>query len=154
MGNERGGNSNLASEKSSMLNMLVENRIKEIFTVINNDLIPDWFELNGWDATKTPKLKYGTLKEVDIGVFAKAIQQTKATKTIAVTAKNINYIAEVLGLPERLPEDMSKEDLDKILGTEDKDESRSGDGLEKGPGNGTSDEVSEEDNSADNLSNS
>ena len=155
MGNERGGNSNLASEKSSMLNMLVENRIKEIFTVINNDLIPDWFERNGWDKTKTPKLKYGTLKEVDIGVFAKAIQQTKATKTIAVTAKNINYIAEVLGLPERLPEDISKEELDNILGVEDKDESKSGSGYESDTGglNGQGNSVSEEDNSASNVNN-
>lgn len=155
MGNERGGNSNLASEKSSMLNMLVENRIKEIFTVINNDLIPDWFERNGWDKTKTPKLRYGTLKEVDIATFAKAIQQTKATKTIAVTVKNINYIAEMLGLPERLPEDMTQDELDKVLGVEDKLQSKSGTGMASDTGglNGQGNSVSEDDNSASNKNN-
>lgn len=150
MGNERGGNSNLASAKSSMLNMLVENRIKEIFTVINNDLIPDLFRRNGWDITKTPRLRYGTLKEVTMEVFAKAIQQLKATKTIAVTPKNINYIAEQIGLPERVSEDLSKEELSEILGVEDEDDSRSGDGMNK-QGHGTSDKVAEDDRNAANL---
>lgn len=151
MGNERGGNSNLASAKSSMLNMLVENRIKEIFTVINNDLIPDLFRRNGWDITKTPRLRYGTLKEVTMEVFAKAIQQLKATKTIAVTPKNINYIAEQMGLPERVSEDLSKEELSEILGVNDEDDSRSGDGMSKGAGNGTSDKVASDDRNAANL---
>ncbi|MGD4642045.1 hypothetical protein QT746_22440, partial [Xanthomonas citri pv. citri] len=83
--------------KTSMLSMLVENRVKEIFTVINNDLIPHLFRLNGWDETKTPKLKYGKLREIPFSEFAKAMQQTKATKLIPVTPKNINYIGEELG---------------------------------------------------------
>lgn len=37
--------------------MLVESRVKEVFTVLNNDLIPHLFKLNGWDDTKTPKIK-------------------------------------------------------------------------------------------------
>ena len=84
--------------------------------------------------------------------FAKAMQQTKATKLIAVTPKNINYIAEKLGLPERLDENLTQEELEKILGVEDKDDSRSGDGLNK-QGSGTSDKVPEDDRSASNLSN-
>ena len=137
-----------------MLSMLVENRVKEIFTVINNDLIPHLFRLNGWDENKTPKLKYGKLREIPFSEFAKAMQQTKATKLIPVTPKNINYIGEELGLPERLSEDMSQDDLDKILGVEQKDDSRSGEGMSKGSDNGTSDNPSEVDNSANNLYNS
>ena len=153
MGNERGGNSNLASAKTSFLTYLVENRIKEIFTVINSDLIPQWFEMNGWDKNKTPQLRYKQLKEVDISTFAKAIQQTKATNSIAITPKNINYIAEQLGLPERLDEGLTSEELKEILGVGDEMQSRSGDGMEKGSGNGTSDNVAARDNSASNLSN-
>lgn len=153
MGNERGGNSNLANAKSSMLNMLVETRIKEIFTVINNDLLPHWFELNGWDKTKTPKLRYGTLKEVDLATFAKAMQQLKATKLIAVTPKNINYIAEQAGLPERVSEDLTQEELDDILGVDKADDSASGSGYDVESGVGTAKSVPEEDTSASNLSN-
>ena len=147
------GAENMDSTKTSMLSMLVENRIKEIFTVINNDLIPELFHLNGWDKTKTPKLRYGKLREIPFSDFAKAMQQVKATKLIAVTAENINYIAEQLGLPYRINADATKEELDEILGTFDQDQSRSGDGLAKSSGNGTSDNVSEIDNSANNLSN-
>ena len=143
------------STKTSMLNMLVENRIKEVFTVLNNVLIPNLFKMNGWDATKTPKIKYGKLREIPFEAFAKAMQQTKATKLIAVTAKNINYIAEELGLPDRVNESISKEDLDKILGVEDKDESKAGSGYSSDTGglDGQGNKPSEEDRSASNSSN-
>lgn len=142
------------STKTSMLNMLVENRIKEIFTVINNDLIPQLFRLNGWDDTKTPRLRYGKLREIPFESFAKAMQQTKATKLIPVTAKNINYIAEELGLPDRVDANISREDLNEILGVMEEDDSRAGDGLAAGGLFGTAKEVPEEDRSASNLYNS
>lgn len=141
------------SKSASLLNMMVEDRIKEIFNVLNYDLIPELFRRNGWDDTKTPKLKYGKLEEIDMAVFAKAIQQLKATKTIVVDPTNINYIAKIMGLPFRVPLDATDEQIDKLLRVEEQDDSRSGDGLTKGSGNGTSDKVSEDDKSASNLSN-
>lgn len=141
--------------KTSLMIMLVEGRIREIFTRLNTDLIPHLWRLNGWDDTKLPQIKYGTLKEVSMADFAKAMQQTKATKLIAVTPKNINYIAEKLGLPERLDENLTQEELDKILGVEDKDDSKSGSGYSSDTGglNGQGNSVSETDNSASNLDN-
>jgi len=141
------------STKTSMLSMLVENRIKEIFTVLNNDLIPHLFRLNGWDDTKCPKVKYGKLREIPFSEFAKAMQQTKATKLIPVTAKNINYISEELGLPDRIPEDIDRDELNEILGVENTDDSRSGDIFETETGVGTAKEVPEQDTSASNLYN-
>ena len=143
----------LDSTKTSMMNMLVENRIKEIFTVLNNDLIPHLFRLNGWDDTKTPRIKYGKLREIPFEVFAKGMQQTKATKLIPVTAENINYISEELGLPYRVDSDISREDLSEILGEETEDDSGAGKGYETGSGNGTAKEPSATDNSANNLAN-
>ena len=81
------------------------------------------------------------------------MQQTKATNLIPKTPKNINFISEELGLPDRLSEDMDIKELDTILGTDDKMQSRASDGYSKGTGNGTSDNVSALDNSANNLSN-
>lgn len=139
--------------KTSMLSMLVENRIKEIFTVLNNDLIPHLFRLNGWDETQVPRIRYGKLREIPFESFAKAIQQTKAVKAIPVTAKNINYISEELGLPDRVDENISAKDLDKILGVEDDLPTGAAEGYETGSGNGTAKEPSSSDNSADNLYN-
>jgi len=140
--------------KTSMLSMLVENRVKEIFTVINNDLIPHLFRLNGWDETKTPKLKYGKLREIPFSEFAKAMQQTKATNLIPKTPKNVNFISEELRLPDRVDENMSIDELDKILGTSDSMQSRSGDGAKSPSGVGTSQTTPQKDPSADNLYNS
>ena len=136
-----------------MLSMLVENRIKEIFTVLNNDLIPDLFRLNGWDETQVPRIRYGKLREIPFESFAKGIQQTKAVKAIPVTAKNINYISEQLGLPDRVDETISVEDLDKILGVDDELPTGASEGYETGSGNGTAKDPSEVDNSANNLAN-
>lgn len=141
------------STKTSMLNMLVENRIKEIFTVLNNDLIPDLFRKNGWDATETPKICYGKLREIPFEAFAKAMQQTKATKLIPITAKNINFISEELGLPDRVDASMSREELSELLGEEKEDASKSGAGYESPTGVGTSKKQPEEDPSASNKAN-
>lgn len=147
------GTSSAVTNKQNMLNMLVESLLQLIFDQINNDLIPDLFLKNGMDNTRTPKIKYGKLADLDFGNYAKAIQQLKATKMIAVTPENVNFIAEVMQLPYRVPSDATKEELDKILGVEEKDESKSGAGFETGSGNGTAKEPSEEDTSASNLSN-
>ena len=143
------------STKTSMLNMLVENRIKGIFTVLNSDLIPHLFRLNGWDETKTPRICYGKLREIPFEAFAKAMQQTKATKLIPMTAKNVNYISEELGLPDRVDLGISREDLDELLGVEKEDESKSGAGFSSDTGglDGTGNSAPEKDKSADNVSN-
>lgn len=141
------------STKTSMLNMLVENRIKEIFTVLNNDLIPHLFRLNGWDDTKCPRIRYGKLREIPFEAFAKAMQQTKATKLIPVTAKNINYISEELGLPDRVEDSINREDLSELLGEEKEDASKSGAGFESPTGVGTSKKQPEKDPSASNRAN-
>lgn len=137
--------------QTTMLNMYVENRIKEIFTKLNTDLIPDLWERNGWDVTKLPEIKYGTLKEVSMSDFAKAVQQTKAVKFLPPTPKNVNYVLERLGFPDRCPEDATLEEMNKLLGVEDEDDSNSGAGMEEGLNSGTGSAVSEKDQTANSL---
>lgn len=150
------GTSSSVANKRDMLSMVVESLLDSIFAQVNKDLIPDLFRRNGWDDTKTPKLKRGDIFNMDFAAFAKAMQQLKATKLIAVTPDNINYIAEVMSLPYRVPHDATKEELDEILGVEgNEDASKSGQGYSTDSGglNGTGNSVSETDNSADNLEN-
>lgn len=144
---------NVSKNKKSMLNMLVETRVQEVLRVLNNDLIPELFRRNGWDDSKLPTLRYGELEEVDMAVFAKAMQQLKATKLIPVTPNVINRVLEIMGFTYRVPDDMTKEELDELLGVEDKLDSRSGDGMSSDTGglNGTGNSVSETDNNANNL---
>jgi len=150
LGQDAVGSYSLADSKSNMLAMGIEARLKEIQDVLNNDLIPWLYKMNGWRDTEMPKFVYGDLDEIDLEGFSKAIQRIKAVGLIAPTPENVNYIAEILGLPGEVEDDMDQEELNILLG---KPTSRSGDGLEKGSGNGTSDEVAAEDNSAMNADN-
>ena len=134
-----------------MFNMFVEARLREFIEVINNDLIPDLFARNGWDITKTPKLKYDRVEKLTVAEMAKAIQQLSATSTIPITAENTNYMAEVFGFPTRVPLDISFEELTKLRGYDLGIQSRSGDGAKTGAGNGTSTSVAAADTNASNL---
>ena len=143
--------SSLTTNKQTMFNMFVEARLREFIEVINSDLIPDLFARNGWDITKTPKLKYDRVEKLTVAEMAKAIQQLSATSTIPITAENTNYMAEVFGFPTRVPLDMSFEDLTKLRGYDLGIQSRSGDGAKTGTGNGTSTSVATADTNASNL---
>ena len=143
--------SSLTSNKQTMFNMFVEARLREFIEVINNDLIPDLFARNGWDITKTPKLKYDRVEKLTVAEMAKAIQQLSATQTIPITAENTNYIAEIFGFPTRVPIDIEFDELVKLRGYGLNMQSRSGDGLAKGSGNGTSNKVATMDANANNL---
>jgi len=147
--------SSLTNNKQTMFNMFVEARLREFIEVINNDLIPDLFARNGWDITKTPKLKYDRVEKLTVAEMAKAIQQLSATQTIPITAENTNYIAEVFGFPTRVPLNIEFEELLKLRGYGLDMQSRSGDGLEVGTvGEGTAKSVSGSDKNADNLNKS
>lgn len=151
LGSTNVGSYSLADAKTSLVAMAIEYRLKEIQDVLNTDLIPALYKLNGWDMAELPKFCFGDLESQDLEVFSKAIQRCAATATIARTPGNINHIAEVLGLPDRVDEDISQEKLNIMLGN---DTSRAGDGMSQGSGNGTSSTVSSDDNSANNLENS
>lgn len=150
LGQDSVGSYSLADSKSSLVAMAIESRLKEIQDVLNKDLMVQLFELNGWSTEELPEFVYGDLDEVDLDKFSQAIQRIKANALITPTAGNVNYIAEVLGLPDRVEEGMSQEELNELLGSST---SRSGDGMSKGSGNGTSDNPASRDNSTSNKEN-
>lgn len=152
LGQDGVGSYSLADAKTNLLAMAIEARLKEIQDVLNNDLIPWLYKMNGWRDTELPKFVYGDLDETDLEAFSKAIQRIKAVGLIAPTAGNVNHIAEVLGLPDEVDEDMDQEELNILLG---KPTSRSGDGMNTSTGglNGTAGSAPEDDNSAMNPDN-
>ena len=143
--------SSLTTNKQTMFNMFVEARLREFIEIMNNDLIPDLFARNGWDITKTPKLKYDRVEKLTVAEMAKAIQQLSATSTIPITAENTNYMAEVFGFPTRVPLDISFEELTKLRGYDLGIQSRSGDGAKSPVGEGTATTSSGLDKNASNL---
>lgn len=147
--------SSLTNNKQTMFNMFVEARLREFIEVINNDLIPDLFSRNGWDITKTPKLRYDRVEKLTVAEMAKAIQQLSATQTIPITAENTNYMAEIFGFPTRVPLDIEFDELIKLRGYGLDMQSRSGDGMAVGTvGEGTAKSTSGTDKNANNLNKS
>lgn len=115
MGNTKGGSFNLADSKSSLVNMAVESRLKEIQDVLNNDLVPQLFALNSWPLDRLPKFCFAQVKEEDLDVISKYLQRAASVGLIQVTPQNINQVAEWVGLPSRAASEMGVDELRESL---------------------------------------
>lgn len=134
LGQNATGSYSLADSKTSIIATRIEAALMEIQDQFNNDLIPQLARLNGWNPVDMPILVYGDIDNQDIGNLASALQRLKATSLVAPTPKNINWIAEQVGLPDRVDENMDQEDLNELLGIMT---SASGSGLVEGLPSGT-----------------
>lgn len=148
-----GGSFALSTSLQEMVDMIIEAKLEEMRDVLNHSLIPYLWRLNGWDMTVLPTFEFGDISEPTLDDFSKAIQRIGAVKLISRTARNVNAIAEKMGLPDRVAEDISPEELAKILGDPPAD-SKAGQGMASGMPNGTGDSTGGSgDNSAGNNEN-
>lgn len=150
LGNDGQGSYNLSESKQSIHGHFVQRDIDIIVECFNKNLIPQLLALNNIRLSDEdmPKLKPGLIQEVDMEGFSKFVQRIGAVGYLPKTPTVINKILEVGGFDQEIPEDMSPEELFKLLG---EDTSRSGDGMGAGTtGNGTS---KMRDNSVSNMDN-
>lgn len=148
-----GGSFALSTSLQEMVDMIIEAKLEEMRDVLNHSLIPYLWRLNGWDMTVLPTFEFGDISEPTLDDYTKGIQRAGAVKLIARTARNVNAIAEKMGLPDRVAEDISQEELDIILGSPP-DMSKSGQGMASGMPNGTGNSTGGSgDNSAGNNEN-
>lgn len=131
-----GGSFALSESLQEMVDMIITAKLEEMRDVLNHTLIPYLWKLNGWDMTVLPTFEFTSVRKPTLDEYSKAGQRFGAVKLIARTAKNINHIAEVLGLPDFIDEDMSPEELRKVLG-EPAEETKAGQGMAEGMPNGT-----------------
>ena len=146
MGQSATGSFALGAIKNSLSGAYAERLIANIAEVIQNDLIRQTYELNNWSTERMGTFDYDGIEPADLETFSKAVQRMGATGYLPKTLDVINTVLINLGI-DPLPEDA---DLDEILPDST---TRSGDGMEKGSGNGTSDSVAGEDNSSMNMEN-
>lgn len=154
VGNDKGGSYNLSESKQTIHSHFVQRDIEIIVECINENLIPQLLAMNDIRLPQAdmPRIKSGLISEVDMEEFSKFVQRIGAVGYLPKVPQVINKILEVGGFDGyRVDDDMSLEDLLKILG---EDTSRSGDGMKQGTsGNGTGKNSSARDNSASNLDN-
>lgn len=142
------GSYSLADSKQNLLAMAIEYRLKEIRAMLNQDLARSLYEVNGWDVARMGTFEYGDVTEVNWDELGKLVQRTKSVGILPRTHSVVNTVLRALGA-EEIPDDV---ELDEKLFPEAM-QSRAGDGMEKGSGNGTSDKAAGKDNSANNAEN-
>jgi hypothetical protein len=147
MGNTATGSFALGSIKSSLTGAFIEGMLKRIVQVINEDLIKQIYELNGWDISRRCIVEYDGVEDIDLDNFSKAIQRIGAVGYLPKNLEVINKILASLNM-DVLPDDAN---LEELLPD---NQSRSGDGMEEGMSNGTGSANSPEDTSTTNTENS
>lgn len=105
MGQSSTGSYNLATVKQSLINLQMEAKFQEIADVINNDLIPHTFELNGWQDTEYPEVYFDALGETDLEQLSKYLQRTASVGLIERDREILNKVRVAMGV-QALDEDL------------------------------------------------
>ncbi len=150
LGNTGTGSFALASVKNTLTGNAIEGYLKKIMQVINNDLVRQIYELNGWDTRRMAKVDYENLSEESLEEISKYFQRITSVGMMPKTVDTVNYVLSTLGL-EPLPEGTTQEELEELLPDAN---SRASDGMEVGTtGNGTARSVTGNDTSSLNQDN-
>lgn len=148
LGQEGGGSFSLAESLDSVTKMVVDARLTQIKEQLNHDLIPQLFALNNWDITDLPYFDYGEVSNQSLDEIGKFIQRVAAVGMLPKTPEVVNFATDRLGITPQFKEDTPQEDFLPFL---TQYQSGAGEGLEKGSGNGTSDNVASGDSTSANL---
>lgn len=135
LGQDSHGSFSLAGAKTNIVAMNIEARLREIADVINNDLIPQTFALNGWDDTEFPKIVYEDLDEEDLDVFSKLVQRIGAVNFLPRNQDTVSQILKRTGFKNwKDIYKLSDEEFAKMFTD---NETGAGEGLVEGMPNGT-----------------
>jgi hypothetical protein len=148
MGQSTTGSFALGAIKNSLVGAYMENLVKGILEVINNELIRQTYRLNGWDETRMCSIYADNLEAEDTEAFSKLLQRAASVGCVEVDRPVLNRVRRELRIDE-LPDDLEPQ-TDLIPGYE----SKSGSGMEVGTvGEGTATSLSGTDTSSNNLDN-
>lgn len=132
MGPDVEGSFSIKNSKTNLCAMAIEHRLNEIRDVLNNDLIPQLFALNGWDQERLPTFEYGDIVDLDTEAFSKLVQRVASVGLVEVDRPVINKIRSAMGVPELAAD--APVDKENLTGAQ----SKAGAGMEPGTtGEGT-----------------
>jgi len=120
--------------------------LQEICDVLNEDLVRQTYELNGWNISRMAKLDFDNLEEADLETISKFWQRISSVGLVEKDRAVLNSIRSAIGV-DLYPDD--EEPHEELLTGET---SRAGDGMTT-PGEGTATSVSGNDTSSNNLDN-
>lgn len=147
MGQSTTGSFALGQIKNSLSGSAVESMLKSIISVLNNDLIRQTYELNGWDASRAGHFDYDNLESEDLETFSKAVMRFASTSSVEADREFLNRVRRSMGI------DPLAADLPPQMDLMPNFQSKSGQGSAAGGANGTSKGVPDGDTSDNNLEN-
>lgn len=106
MGQSSTGSYALGTLKNNLMGISVESLLREIKNVINEDLIYQTFQVNGWDTSRLPTIEYDDFQEENLEEFSKFIQRVASVGLIEMDRSVLNKIRSSIGVdlyPEDLP---------------------------------------------------
>lgn len=137
----------LGQVKNSLTGAAVESMLDNFVDSFNRDVVRQLYELNGWDVTRACSLDYENLHSADLETLSKFWQRVASVGLVEKDRAVLNSIRTSVGID---PYESDEEPKQELITPET---SRSGDGLSKGSGNGTSDSVASTDSSSNNMDN-
>ena len=135
-GNGGSGSYALASEKTTLLALAVDARLKEIQNTLNRELMPYICKMNGWDLEECPYFDYEDSEDLPLEDFGSFIQKVFAVGAIEFDRPVANRIRKIFGVPEL--DENTPVDKELLPANMSNIQSRSGDGAASPTGQGTS----------------
>ena len=116
MGMDTAGSFSVQDGDSNILAIAVTHRLQEIADVLNHDLVPQLFALNGWEDTDYPKIVPKDISPVSLEEHSKWVQRCFSVGAVEIDRSVLNKIREVGGFDPK-PEDspIDKENLSTAL---------------------------------------
>lgn len=152
MGMTDAGSFSVQDGDSNILAISVTHRLQEMADVLNHDLVPQLFRLNGWTDTDLPKIVPQNISPVSLEEHSKWCQRVFSVGGIEIDRGVLNKIRVVGGFDE-LPEDQPV-DVDILSTTLAGKASSAGQGMAVGvTGDGTAKKPGGNDKSTSNSEN-
>lgn len=116
MGQTSTGSFALSGSKTNLVEMALEARLKEISSVLVNTGFRKLYELNGWDVTRLPQIKFRFKEDKNPDEFGKLLQRIGSINFIPRTPKTVAWSLKGMGY-ENSDEflDMSQEEIDELF---------------------------------------
>lgn len=115
LGGGSGGSYSLSESKVDIIDMAVKSKLNEIKDQLNHQLIKTLFEQNGWPVDITPFFDYELPNQETLDNKGKYVQRCKAVGMLPVVPQTVNQILRDGGFDYQVPDNMSTEELMKIL---------------------------------------
>lgn len=105
MGQSATGSYALGSIKSSLIGVAIEAIVKAISEEINQNLVRQTYELNGWNPARRCSIDYDNLETPDMDMFSRMVQRIASVGFMTKDLDTINKIRETMNLDPLTEED-------------------------------------------------